>query len=302
MAPEKRANETLKQKLQKVEDTNKLAALAISRTKLSLNRLRVEYSILIESLESKCMAPNEELSDLSDLEVNDGKDITKKRKLNNGSGVGSSLSPSSEGTLASARERDPDLPKRPLNPYLIFCDMEKDNFKKKAESEGKSIDLSKTLGEAWKLLTDDDKKEYNSIYREEKKKYNEEMKLYEEKKRNEELAKSLMKSHDSNSKYESIMNEQIEGEETQEEEEEEEDHANNENENENEEEAESQEEELLDDGEIADEEAEDHDEPEPEPEQELDNDDEADDEEAVNGEGQNPEVEASEETESANEQ
>jgi hypothetical protein len=57
----------LKQKILKVEDFNKLATLNINRTKTSINRLRLEYSILLERLETRAAIP--EVSDVSDFSV-----------------------------------------------------------------------------------------------------------------------------------------------------------------------------------------------------------------------------------------
>ncbi|KAH3679501.1 hypothetical protein WICMUC_000946 [Wickerhamomyces mucosus] len=191
----------LKQKIEKVEDNNQLAALAISRTKISINRLRLEYSILLERLENKAILPQEDLSDLSDIEISDKKASNKKRKLgsnNSNSGNQHSSSNGINSNISAPKERDPDLPKRPLNPYLIFCELEKENFKKRAEVEGKQIDLSKTLGEAWKSMDNEAKTKYNEIYNKEKLKYNEEMKLYEEKKRVEAEAASKKLKQDGN--------------------------------------------------------------------------------------------------------
>lgn len=97
-----------------------------------------------------------------DIELSDKKINKKKRIGYNGNG-----------------QRDPDLPKRPLNPYLIFCDMEKDKFKKQAEAESKTIDLSKTLGEAWKNLGQEGRQPYVDIYNEDKERYQREMTEYE---------------------------------------------------------------------------------------------------------------------------
>lgn len=57
--------------------------------------------------------------------------------------------------------------------------MEKEKFKKEAEAEGKQIDLSRTLGEAWKNLNEEDRKPYYDIYHEDKERYSREMKVYE---------------------------------------------------------------------------------------------------------------------------
>ncbi|CCH45452.1 putative transcription factor [Wickerhamomyces ciferrii] len=106
--------EDLKKRINEVENNNKVATLAVERTKIAVNRLRLQYAILLERLEKKAVIPDgDELSDSSDV------------------------------------------------------------------TEGKQIDLSKTLGEAWKQLSSEAKEPYYNIYNEDKDRYAREMKTYE---------------------------------------------------------------------------------------------------------------------------
>jgi len=53
------------------------------------------------------------------------------------------------------KARDPDAPKRPLSPYLVFC------AAKRAEAPDSKLKAA-DLGEMWKLLSDDQKAAYKS--------------------------------------------------------------------------------------------------------------------------------------------
>lgn len=90
-----------------------------------------------------------------------------------------------KNTIAKKKERDPNLPKRPTNSYLIFCELEKEKLKEKLDKEsppGYMYDMSKALTEAWKNLNEQQKKPYYKLYEEDKKRYTEELRVYNEKK------------------------------------------------------------------------------------------------------------------------
>lgn len=153
----------LKKKVLQVEENNKVAALAVSRSKVVLNRLRLEYSVLLERLESRVNLPESEEEDEEEEEIElvERKDLKRKKNT-------------------APQYRDPDMPKRPLNPYLMFCDLEKDKLKREAEAEGKDIDLSKALGEKWRGMSSEEKQPYLDLYNTAKEKFNQDMKEYEE--------------------------------------------------------------------------------------------------------------------------
>lgn len=79
---------------------------------------------------------------------------------------------------------------------ISFCELEKEKFKKEAEAEGKQIDLSKTLGEAWKQLSEEDRKPYYDIYNEDKERYSKEMAIYEANKPKKAKAAKVGASND----------------------------------------------------------------------------------------------------------
>jgi HMG (high mobility group) box len=80
--------------------------------------------------------------------------------------------------------RDPNAPKRPTNPFLRFCEHERDNVRA-LHSNDENFDLTKAMGVAWHELDDDQKRPYKDAFNEDQKRYKEDMAVYEAmKKRN----------------------------------------------------------------------------------------------------------------------
>lgn len=73
--------------------------------------------------------------------------------------------------------RDPNLPKRPQNAYIIFCEMQKEAVKKQIEQAhpGAPFDLTKAMAEKWHDLPDLERAQYYSIYEADKERYAREM-------------------------------------------------------------------------------------------------------------------------------
>lgn len=216
----------LKQKISDLEHQNQLRAIAISRGKNSVNRLRFEYAVLLETLERRALdapIPNADKLDADDLDKDNLDslrlaDITRlltdtplavARFSAPPSGNYSGFRPSfnsqgpattSRGTqrrrrgngmsAAKRRLRDPDLPKRPTNAYLIFCDLGKEQVRTKMEEEhpGMNVDMSKAMTEAWKELDQEARKPYYELYEKDKERYQRELKEYMEKKKREKSA------------------------------------------------------------------------------------------------------------------
>lgn len=87
-------------------------------------------------------------------------------------------------TLDSNGLRDPELPKRPSNAYLIFCEVEKERVRQQLEDDPDSAlnDLSKTLTEEWKNLDDEARKPYYKLYEDDRETYQREMSIYSQRK------------------------------------------------------------------------------------------------------------------------
>ncbi|GMF00558.1 unnamed protein product [[Candida] boidinii] len=246
----------LKQKIIDIENQNEITTLAISRSKISIKRLRFEYLLLLENLEKNSIVFNnylnnnnefiDKINDINfideidnDLLLNnnnigsDLSDITKfistnpmsriKKILNefsksdqlsilknsinglnnnqlntnnlsstNSNGLidsnnsNQTLSNKGKGkrggpgALKKARIKDPTIPKRPTNAYLIFCEMEKEKLKKEIElkNPGVSVDLSRAMTDAWKKLDEESRKPYYELYERDRARYHREIEEY----------------------------------------------------------------------------------------------------------------------------
>ncbi|GMG05197.1 hypothetical protein B5S30_g3782 [[Candida] boidinii] len=246
----------LKQKIIDIENQNEITTLAISRSKISIKRLRFEYLLLLENLEKNSIVFNNYLNNNNEFidkinDVNFIDEIDNDLLLNNNN-IGSDLSditkfistnPMSRikkilnefsksdqlsilknsinglnnnqlntnnlsstnsnglidsnnsnqtlsnkgkgkrggpGALKKARIKDPTIPKRPTNAYLIFCEMEKEKLKKEIElkNPGVSVDLSRAMTDAWKKLDEESRKPYYELYERDRARYHREIEEY----------------------------------------------------------------------------------------------------------------------------
>lgn len=139
-----------------------MLALAIQRTRLSVKRLKLEYSVLLERLEARVdLDPELRYENpLPTLESFKKELLTKPLKK-------------TKSKRQKAKDRDPNMPKRPTNAYLLFCEMNKE----KVRQQG-SQDVSRDLTEAWKNLNEQDRKPYYELYSEDRERYQKEMEIY----------------------------------------------------------------------------------------------------------------------------
>ncbi|XP_067128108.1 uncharacterized protein [Centruroides vittatus] len=88
------------------------------------------------------------------------------------------------------KEKDPNAPKRPANPFFLFCQEQRSSVMEKYQQEQKEEithqELTKTLAKNWNNLLAEDKKPsratvYYEMYEKEKERYEQEMKIYTEK-------------------------------------------------------------------------------------------------------------------------
>lgn len=155
-------NNDLKRKVDELKENNEVLALGIQRTRLSVKRLKLEYSVLLERLESRVdLDPELRYENpLPTLESFKKELLTKPLKK-------------TKSKRQKAKDRDPNMPKRPTNAYLLFCEMNKE----KVRQQG-SQDVSKDLTEAWKNLNEQDRKPYYKLYTEDRERYQKEMERY----------------------------------------------------------------------------------------------------------------------------
>lgn len=200
----------LKRKVDDLKEGNEVLALAIQRTRLSVKRLKLEYSVLLERLETRVELDPELRYEnpLPTLESFKDELMTKPLKK-----------PKSK--RRKAKDRDPNMPKRPTNAYLLFCEMNKEKMR-----ENGSQDVSRDLTEAWKSLNETDRKPYYVLYNQDRLRYQREMELYamkmdrnndEEEENDETLTSRGRKSHNEDEEDEEEEDEEDEEEEEEEE-------------------------------------------------------------------------------------
>ncbi|KAG1676019.1 Non-histone protein 10 [Nymphon striatum] len=79
-------------------------------------------------------------------------------------------------------ERDPNAPKRPANPFLLFCQENRstvlEQMQKETHEDVSHQHLTKELAQNWNGLASDNKKVYYEKYDKEKERYEKEMQIY----------------------------------------------------------------------------------------------------------------------------
>ncbi|SCU85149.1 LANO_0C03466g1_1 [Lachancea nothofagi CBS 11611] len=151
-----------KRSLEELQESNQVLALAVQRTRLAVKRLRLEYGTLLERLESRIdkdpeLCYEDPLPSLESFRTQILEDT-----------------PKSKSKRKKGKERDPNLPKRPTNAYLLFCEMNKESMKQSAGPN----DVSKALTDAWKGLDENGRRPYYDLYSEDRDRYQREMQAY----------------------------------------------------------------------------------------------------------------------------
>lgn len=187
----------MKKRIAEIEESNEIAVLALSRTRTSIRRLRLEYAILLERLEGRVY--NYQGSDAADLVVAPGSPALLDETLNlrlaklgntKADKSGAEKGDRSEKARAATRKavKDPNLPKRPASAYVLFCELERDKLRAEFEAlnPGKpATEFTKHLVELWKNLDPEQKAPFNKAHEDEKERYAREMLAYTERKASE---------------------------------------------------------------------------------------------------------------------
>ena len=195
----------LKRKVGDLRDKNEVLGLAIQRSRHAVKRLKLEYGVLLERLESRI-----ELDPLLRFEnplptlASFKKELLEKPMKR------------AKTKRQKAKERDPNMPKRPTNAYLIYCEMNKE----KVKSLGSS-DVTKDLTEGWKALDEEGRAPYYKLYNEDRNRYRQEMDIYN--KSRSENGKTKNNSEGEDEEEEEVEEDEEEEEDEEDEEEEEND-------------------------------------------------------------------------------
>ena len=198
----------LKRKVRKLKERNEILGIAIQRSRHSVKRLKLEYAVLLERLEARVeldpsLRVENPLPTLATFKKNLMAGPVRRAKTRR----------------QRAKERDPNMPKRPTNAYLIYCEMNKEKIRQNG-----SLDVTRDLTEGWKNLDEEGKLPYYKLYNEDRERYQQEMEMYNKGVELETPSKDEGSNSDNNDE------EEEEGEGDEEEEEGEEDGENVENE------------------------------------------------------------------------
>lgn len=75
------------------------------------------------------------------------------------------------------KKKDANMPKRSMSGFMFFCSKNRPKLKEKHPSATVG-ELAKQLGAAWKLMTDDQKKPFEEMHRQDRIRYEREMESY----------------------------------------------------------------------------------------------------------------------------
>jgi high mobility group protein B3 len=80
-------------------------------------------------------------------------------------------------TKKPRKARDKNAPKPPLTTYIMYSNDRRQEVRE-ANPEMKATEVTKEISKMWREVNDEEKKHYQSIYNENKKKFDEERELY----------------------------------------------------------------------------------------------------------------------------
>ncbi|OBA23490.1 HMG-box [Metschnikowia bicuspidata var. bicuspidata NRRL YB-4993] len=183
-----------------MEESNEVATVALLRTRNSIRRLRLEYAVLLERLETQVVRiledGNPKLSEAMARPFSPVlTDDNLEAKLAKVKVARPKKAPGVSRAALKRAARDPNLPKRPTNAYLMFCDREKDRVRSELERQNPgqpATELTRALTDAWKLLSDEQKIPYLELYEIDRERYQREMMVYNEQKHDETLVKGKL--------------------------------------------------------------------------------------------------------------
>ncbi|OMJ24481.1 Non-histone chromosomal protein 6 [Smittium culicis] len=77
--------------------------------------------------------------------------------------------------------KDPNAPKRPLSPYILFCNEKRESVKILNPNQTSQM-ISKMLGDIWNSMSSLEKKRYDDMFQQQKLEYNQKVLDYEKQK------------------------------------------------------------------------------------------------------------------------
>ncbi|KAK9766480.1 non-histone protein, variant 2 [Basidiobolus ranarum] len=131
----KKKYKELKKRVLEIEKFNEELVVKISRVRKNVRRTKVERNLLFDKLEN-IKGANDHDSEVESVES----EIEQVEK-----------------PVSKKAEKDPNAPKRPSNAFFVFCQLERSKLKE-IHHDASLSELTKMLGQRWKVMTMDEKK------------------------------------------------------------------------------------------------------------------------------------------------
>lgn len=170
--------EELRRRVRETELQNEDMVARITQIKKMIHRARLERTILLQQLErSSQLSQNPEIVESPPMSPIIEPASSAAVGSGNGSAANGGKGTKEGGERKRSTPRDPRLPKRPQNAYIIFCDGEKERVKRELEEKdpSSSHDLTRAMSDAWKHLGPSGRKKYTALYKEDRLRYLKEM-------------------------------------------------------------------------------------------------------------------------------
>ncbi|KAL5234859.1 hypothetical protein ACI65C_002269 [Semiaphis heraclei] len=161
-----------------IQQDNERLVHRIHQVAKQLRRIRLERRFIMDRLDSHKDNWRE-----AELKIDLGTDLPLAEPVNlKNQGAVETPNGKKNVNIKSTEKKDPNLPKRPANPFFRFCQEQRpivlDQIIMSGEGEPTKQDLTKRLAITWNTMEHNDKKVYYDMYEKSKEKYAADMEEY----------------------------------------------------------------------------------------------------------------------------
>lgn len=170
--------EALSERCECIQRDNERLVHRIHQVAKQLRRMRVERRFIMDRLDKHRDNWRE-----VELHIDLGTELPLPEEVNlKSQGAVEAPNGKKNATIKSTEKKDPNLPKRPANPFFRFCQEQRpivlDQIITSGEGEPTKQDLTKRLAVTWNTMEHCDKKIYYDMYEKSKEKYAADMEEY----------------------------------------------------------------------------------------------------------------------------
>ncbi|NP_001280284.1 non-histone protein 10 [Acyrthosiphon pisum] len=161
-----------------IQQDNERLVHRIHQVAKQLRRIRLERRFIMDRLDTHKDNWRE-----AELKIDLGTDLPLPEAVNlKNQGIVETPNGKKNLNIKSTEKKDPNLPKRPANPFFRFCQEQRpivlDQIIMSGEGEPTKQDLTKRLAITWNTMEHNDKKVYYDMYEKFKEKYAADMEEY----------------------------------------------------------------------------------------------------------------------------